>query len=313
MKSKVRIAQIILLGFIAMTMFAFVDFGENPTFAYADTVLSYREVCFLGKGINVTTATNYTDYVGDHYVLDYDKACEQLRVFQSIVNIDKTNFENTASTDIKTFSRKYEQNFGAELGLDMSVFYMKLDRDISLTSSVDFSQKSYKYFSYCEKYYVNNRQYIESYSTPGTYANCYSTEYLNSLKAVKDGDMTFETFFDYYGTHLIGDIANGARLRAVYSLTSDVINFNTDNAACISSAFSIAENSVGIKDKIVNKLNSTYNTSYSTNDMQESFSVETYGGGAFTGYGLSTFSSAYQSWCNNYCSSVILTSTTLNL
>lgn len=298
-KHKRTYAKFGLLSLIATLLILAFGFGGNSAFAYADTVLNYGDVNFLGKSINVTTAENYTDYVGDHYVLDYDKACEQLQVYQSKVDIDKTNFQNTSSTDISTFVRKFEYDFGSELGVDIATFYTKIDKDISSTASVDFSQKSYKYFSYCEKFYVNNRQYIKSYSTASTYANCYSDEYLASLESLKNGDMTFETFFDYYGTHLIGDIENGARLRAFYSLTSDKINFNTDNTDCISSAFSLAENSSSIKGKIVNNLNAMYKTSYTTNDLQESFSVETYGGGVFTGYNLDNFSTAYQNWCKS--------------
>lgn len=298
-KYKRTYAKFGLLSLIATLLILAFGFGGNSAFAYADTVLNYGDVDFLGKSINVTTAENYTDYVGGHNVLDREKAGEQLQVYQSKVDVDKTNFQNTSSTDISTFVRKFEYDFGSELGLDVATFYTKIDKDISSTASVDFSQKSYKYFSYCEKFYVNNRQYIKNYLTASTYANCYSDEYLASLESLKNGDMTFETFFDYYGTHLIGDIENGARLRAFYSLTSDKINFNTDNTDCISSAFSLAENSLSIKSKVVSNLNATYKTSYTTNDLQESFSVETYGGGVFTGYNLDNFSTAYQSWCKS--------------
>lgn len=245
-------------------------------------------------GINVVTAQQAKDFTTGHSVLDPSKIAQ---MSSSRITLNENRYYTYSTSNIEDLLVKFNFKFG--LDSEAGVFVASLKNNLNLAGSFNYQNYSYKHFSILEHKITRYRLYLDNYSNPATYENCFSSEYLADLNNLKI-NKNYDAFFAKYGTHVVGSAIYGGKLYATYSLVSNKFILNADVESLISNAVSFNELDSQTYINVAESLNSGAGTKYSHNDLSYGFYVNAVGGNAFSGGIINSFNTGYDSWVNSF-------------
>ncbi len=299
MTKKIKTLTMICLAVLAsLLLLISATFNKEVRSAYANEAVAQVDVVELsglGLGINVLTASSSTDFKTGYSILDYDEL-QQLNAYQTTHNITAPTFYST--TRAEELLSNSSIDFGVDVGCE--TFVTGINLGLGLGTTINFDNYSYKYYYVFTQ--VNNRYqcYIEDYAQQSTYQDKYSSSFLSALNDLQNNLISYETFFNMFGTHLVGSAIYGGRLNAYYTLLSNKVDFNEEIKNTIEGSISYLDFSTATLSNVTSNLNQTYSRNYSVNDIQTSFSAIAQGGSVFSGTGINNFNSSYTSWCASF-------------
>lgn len=269
---------------------------QNELLAFNDITT----VSGLGLGINVITASQVNDFQTEHSILDISKL-QDLSVIRN--NLSETIVNGETAINEKEL-RKYFSTSQA-YGVSADFFLGSISFGIEHSIAHTYLDQSYKYYYVFKEDFKKYRLYFDNYASASTYQDAFSAEYLNDLAALKNGNLTYRSFFSKYGTHLIGSAIYGGKLRAFYTLTSEKLLVNDSTRTDIDSGI-LGNVTASTTTDILAKVNTAFSLSGSeqltTSDIHTGFYVHTMGGEAFSGSSMATFSTAHSSWAKSFSS-----------
>lgn len=249
----------------------------------------------LGLGINVITANNVRDFKTGYSILTQEAR-------QTIPCSSTTNYES----DFKQYSTVNANelitafNSSIELNLSIDAFLCELGACYGTGSVYDFTGYNYRYYYSFYAWVYKETKYITDYANKDTYTNAFSQSFLNDLDSLQSGDITCETLFNRYGTHLIGSALYGGRLRANYFMASNNIKITNKVKEYINANVSFPDADTNMTANIVSNINAKMNTSYTTADVVTGYRVSVAGGDTFGSSDLANFNTSYSEWLNSF-------------
>lgn len=248
----------------------------------------------LGLSINVITAKNFYDLKTAHMVLDL-KALKELPK-KAINNRSTKGFEKSTVNIYETIN-----DFNALLNLsEPDIFLNKLSKELVCHSKIEYQQYLSKYFYVLRTNVSRYNQYISNYINPATYQNAYSSGYLSDLELLSNGGITYESFFDKYGTHIAGSILVGGGLTATYSLATNEVAIDENNQGAIDKEVREYEFSEKTVKGIVSALDAKTDFKIRETDIKSDFYITTNGGKVLTKDDYKDFIPFYESWCESF-------------
>ncbi len=307
---KKRLLMIItLIGCLFLiTSFGFKGMGkkvlaqeiESEAVMQEDSNLTEEETARregLGRNINVLTATSPSSYEVSNYVLDLTKLNALSYSSRTPTEDNITKAVSTSNATQLMDSCSYSFSIGAGVGF----FFASVDAQLSVVETSTYEENTYKYY-YNFTHKANSiNYYLNGYENKSTYANCFSTEFLNDLENLEQGVITYQDFLYKYGTHIIGETVHGARISATYVYLSNevVVNSDVGTALGVSVGTGVAF-SVITDVSVTTALGELHSTSYSVEDIYSQFITQTSSNVILSGLSLSSFADSYEAWAEEY-------------
>lgn len=198
--------------------------------------------------------------------------------------IDSVSLIECASEDIQS---------GGVIGS----FWEELADDLTSEDS-GMSFYTGKYFYVYSGDVENYRLSIDNYGLKSTYADCYSDAFLSDLACLENNTLDYETFFDRYGTHIIGSALYGGKLRAYCAvLVKDIVMDENIKDALDQLILSTGIQNVSA-ESVVSALNQVCSLPVEENDVRIDFNVAAEGGMPISNL-PSLFQEDYKEWCDS--------------
>lgn len=297
LKSARRVLLCAVCAVICIIALAIGLAMPKVTYANADSVAApnaITEQTGVGLGINVVKATAANDYITGNSVLDLNKI--QGMPF-SKVNLNINESFNHSTEDISNLILDYQLNFGLDGGV--STFLGSLKSDLENVFNIAYDNYTYKYYNILEHKIVRYKLSLDNYLNADTYTEYFSDDFLDDLQLLSQNN-DYYSFFDKYGTHIIGSANYGGRLVATYSLASNKFILNGDVSSLIQNEvqFNSLNNSTIVN--IATILNNYFATDYLSSDLQAGFYVKALGGDAFASGIIANFEDGYSDWAASF-------------
>ena len=289
-----------LLLVICLSCAVALGLGSNSVaYAESNTAVPTSEIVQsgLGMAINVVTAQDLNDYEFGKMVFDSEKL---QNLSTSRVDLMGSKQYVYSTTDIDELIKNYSLNTG--LGVKADAFIWSISVNFKSGISFNYSDYNYKYFYVISNEFPRYRLAINNYLQVETYADCYSDYFLNDLSKLANGTMSYEDFFEDYGTHIVGSATYGGRLNAYYSVVSDKLLMNKETTVGVETAIGGVLSS-GTVITITSEIESKSGTTYNDEEMQTAFHLQAYGGNAIATDNIDNFSSALSNWTSSFNSS----------
>ncbi len=301
MTKKIKALSIIFLVVLASVLFALsVTTGQEVKSAYANqtTMIDIADYSELGRGINALTASKATDIKTSYSILDTAERLE-LQVEEIAKKKSTARKDYKASSNIMDIVVSLATIDGVVVGVPQVIGEVGYVLNNSMT--VDVTQYSYKYYQTFYHDVTSFERNIVDYSDQSTYEGKYSQNFLNDLSALQNNTMNYETFFNRYGTHLVGSGTWGAKVRSYYSLLSNTIALNSDLDQVLRSYFDAGIITDGVSlTSVLSVINASLSTGYASTELTSSFYVTNEGGGLISGQDQQGFRTSYENWVNNF-------------
>lgn len=265
-----------------------------PNGAQVQTLQEITTHTGIGLGINVIDAQSIDEFKTGSSILD-SAALKQMLVTR--INYQKNNIFGYSSIN----TRELIDNFGTsmELGVSADVFLANLAIGMKTGISTSYSNYNYKYYyTYVHDIYKYNL-YLNNYLEPSTYSDIYSSYYLADLKKLQDNTITYENFFDKYGTHIIGSAIYGGKLRENYTATSNLYKFDAALQAKMDEAISFPL-TVNTPAAVNSAIAAYYNVDRSKLDVHTYFNSVAVGGDAFSTNNVLVSNNATEKWAESF-------------
>lgn len=249
----------------------------------------------VGLGINVITAESLTDFKTGYSILDYT-ALEDLPKNKINYNRNAASFWST--TDERQVILSFNNSVEVSAGVDLFLF--AVETQFLENTTFDYLSYSYHYYN---TYYHNISKYnlyIQNYLNKNTYSNAFSTSYLADLQALVDEELTYESFFNRYGTHLVGSAILGGKLYATYSIVSNSVVLNESNEIYLRNHTTFPIGQSNYLAQIASVLSNQTTNSVNVSDFNTNFRVFSQGGNVFTSGTVGNFETQYNAWCNSF-------------
>lgn len=285
---------------LLLSIFAFfvtLCFSVNT---FADSV----EEHFIGNSINVAKASKYGDFVTANNVLDTNyidnyasirtSTSQTTTVINSYCYESKTEVYNALNTnysiEYKTSLNKILDTFSAAVNNKFKVgFETSLDNYLN-TIYANYNVKR-----------VNGSEWFDKYNSDTTreeFMNNLDCDYLVDLVRVYNGKLSYNDFFDAYGTHLIVYCELGCNLDIMYEVGTNSLNYSSTLTSNLTGNSGISINkiaSIGID--LENSISKKYNMTET--NTKTNFSCVQEGGIVFTSITQDTLVENYNEWALN--------------
>ena len=248
----------------------------------------------LGLGINVVKAKRVNEFVTGHTILDINKIGEMPT---GSVDLEVSSPATCSTTSIETLINSFQLRF--DLGGQASAFLGSLKAHLQGTSSLNFSEQTYKYYNLREHKIPLYSRFLINHGEASTYANYFSDGFLDALAELAS-DKDYVKFFDNYGTHIVGSANFGGKLTASYSLASNKIELSEELSEIIQKQVDFTALSEDVKANLIEEINAYLSKKYVATDLNTVFSVEVLGGQKFACDDIKNFSEGYSNWVNSF-------------
>ena len=312
-KSKNLAVLSLCIAFIASLFLAMTFTSVHTTKAFAQTQndlkissLSYSEetaseetadyqeyMNYLGYAINVLTASSFNETIQGNLVLT---SSGRQNLSKGYLLDPRSYCDSFSSVDVEEMIDEYKNTFS--FGVN---FTFIADLETKLTVGLEESERLYNYRMHYVFYEYRKKLecFIDDYNVPETYENAYSTYYLNDLALVASGDMSYESFFAKYGTHLIGEAYFGGKYFLNYIAMSNTMEmtYNTSVGLDVSLSADFFEL---IEAAITTGVNSELGSSFTENSFQKHWNVQGYGGPSVADMTVEGLYQQYQDWRDHF-------------
>lgn len=213
------------------------------------------------------------------------------------VSVSSNNFENIYND----FMIQCGQNTNVSVGYD--IFMATLYNGYSMSVNNYYTNYLSHYF-----YYFHGKHYQYTYSLPyyssnlNLYRNNLNQVYINNVANLFNGYISYNDFFDMYGTHVIAKGIYGGKLDIFYSAVSNEVDLGVtfkDNitgglTAGIDSIYNATGSvSTNYHFSLLDSINYNLGTTY------ERFSINGYGGSSFVVTNLNGLANCIQPWISS--------------
>ena len=145
---------------------------------------------------------------------------------------NETYGTNSFKSLAEDLSNQYEKDF--DLDVEYDIFTEEINSGFSWNAGINFSRNSNSYFytnSFETKVYKLD---LPNYSSNlEEYIENLHPNFLNKLSLLDSGKLSYEDFFDIYGTHFIGSAIFGAKLQMYYGISSSEQLINSSFATSL--------------------------------------------------------------------------------
>lgn len=173
------------------------------------------------------------------------------------VNLYSSYSEASSSTNLDTYStslnNKFNQNFSmGEYALSYknmfstSVSQSKMEKLFNYSYSVFFEYSSY---SLSLPYYLSDLD---------RYTENLDANFLTALARLNSGTLSYEDFFNIYGTHMIANAIYGAACQSLYTVSSNYKELNNNALISIKSKFGDSIGNINENIDITNEIKESY-------------------------------------------------------
>ncbi len=259
------------------------------------------DISGIGFAVNVVTAKNYSDVKKGNTVLDVSKIQNSDFIYDDS-NLPNRDFKSISSNSIKDFvsNSSVTMDLNIDTNTKMRTMYCNVSSGVSSYVSFKYSdyrsKNFYCYDSWIPTYSLN----LKNYKVRETYKNLYSQIFLNDLQAlyVSQSQIDFESFFNKYGTHIIGSALYGGRLNVYYTTVTNEFTIDSAMSSKIKAKVDAGISNVnnGKTDfNFENEMKAVFNEK----NFESSFYTTASGGNVFTATDLTGFSDGYKLWANS--------------
>lgn len=272
----------------------------SPLGAFADAIGRQKvtKQTGLGLGINVVKAKSFQDFNFGKMVFDND-VIQSFSTERAALTEDKIIKDSTINADSLIAWVSSDIADGGVTGALLG----ELTYELKGEDSVSFSSYAGKYFSVFGRDIARYRLSIVNYREKNTYADHFSDEFLRDLAEIENGTLDYETFFDRYGTHIVGSAVYGGRLRAHFSVLTENIVMDEAVKIALDELISFPNlQGVSIKEVASVLLNQVAALPDEIGDVRTVFSVVANGGNVVSGL-PSTFGESYNAWYDSFSNS----------
>lgn len=189
----------------------------------------------LGKTINVVTATyaNPKNYFNGSSIFDMD-AFNSLNLVRQEINVNELN--RIEGTSLNTYYSQLGYSFSDQSTVSgqYKIFNGTLITNFATSISTIEYQRVGQYY-HSQSFKVNKfsaalPNYLDGIHT---YHSKLSDLFLYNLGKLESGQITYQEFFEMYGTHLIAEAVFGGTMEVNYSITDSVKHINTGLSATL--------------------------------------------------------------------------------
>lgn len=190
-------------------------------------------------------------------------------------------------------------SFDLEAGGQTGTLLTKLKLGLKAGFTGNFSAYCYKYYNMLVHNVERYRLSIDNYALKSTYADSFSSSFLSDLDRLANDTLSYETFFNRYGTHIVGSAIYGGKLIASYSVLSSTAMIDAEVKTALDGVVSFANIQNATVDSVCSAMNQSLSVAVSASTVKTAFSVATEGGNVVSGL-QSSFQSSYTNWCNSF-------------
>lgn len=286
----ILIACLLAFACLATTVLA------SPHESYADTSseASVTQQTGLGLGINVVTAQNFNDFKFGYMVFNNDAIQD---FSKSSVTLNSSLATNESTIDETSLLTSF--SFDLETGGEAGTLLTKLKLGLEAGFTGDFSAYCYKYYNTLVHNVERYRLSIDNYGLKSTYADGFSSSFLSDLDRLANDTLSYEMFFNRYGTHIIGSAVYGGKLTAYYSVMSSKAVIDADVKTALEDVISFANIKNATAASVRSAMSQSLSVAVSSSTVKTTFSAVAEGGSVVSGT-QSTFQSSYANWCNSF-------------
>ena len=253
----------------------------------------------IGFGVNVVTALTFDDIKGDT-VLDISKLQNSDYVYLN--SNSSRDSKSTSSNSIREFldNNTMTMNLGVDANGKSRTMYCNVSAGISTSSKVNYCSYKNKYFYIYDSWIPNYTLYLNNYSSSDTYSDLYSRYYLYDLENLfnSQSQANFESFFNKYGTHLIGSALFGGRLNIYYTIVSNEEKIDASISSKIEQVITAGISKVN-NGKINLEEEISKNTSLKISECKVGFYASTVGGNVLNSINIDGYAEGYKSWADS--------------
>ncbi len=253
--------------------------------------------CGLGTAVDIVTARSYDDLKTGVNVFSPEKLQSMNILKANKIGFDEDYYFSSSIRDIV---------FNSSLSFSVQNSAFGEIKGISVGATQGFEAGgSIRYTDYKSRCFMiedcvveGYRLSIEGYRESSTFADSYSSDYLEALEKLKNGG-SYEEFFGKYGTHIVASAIYGGRLNAYYSFVTNKRGLDLEAKASINQSVS-----AGFKGKVGGgrsvEAEIAAALGISTSEMQTSFHTEAFGGQPFVSEGIEDFREKLNEWCKSF-------------
>lgn len=297
---------------IVLSASAIIALCRGISFVSASAAIS-SDVERSGLGLSVNAVT--TDYLylselkDGAPIFNTDWLASQVNS-ANYVSVNSTYSSSYKSSEFEEVAKSYLARFqfsnSVSAGVDLFLAAASFGFEVEDLLRFGFKLSSYYYMfnNQIERYTLS----LPNYSTDlSSYKENLNSNYLNALKKVFSGSMTYKELFDTYGTHVVLKGVYGGTMNMFYRLASNKYDVGGYSFSNITSDINASITGVVNAGSAANfNITNTLDCSYQ--DVEENIYFTAHGGNPFTGTSISDFSNSFKSWSNSVASSPVLIS-----
>ncbi|MDR3216382.1 MAG: hypothetical protein LBT55_03090 [Clostridiaceae bacterium] len=208
-----------------------------------------------------------------------------------------------SETSYETLTANFSANFNRKAGLTAAIkgiFSASLSKRFGVGLSGTVASYSNQFF-YTMTQNISRYTLMLPYSFTAVenFSNVLSDNYINDLKRLNNRSITFEQFFDIYGTHMITAGVFGGKISVYYKVLSNDILFTSSVKANLHNTVS-----AGIKNFGAAGASIDFDISKALSGNAGSYIEDLYiidqGGNAFSTLNMNSFTSSYEDWYKSF-------------
>lgn len=248
----------------------------------------------LGMGIDVATAKELNEFKTTYQIFDPAKI-QNLDWGKTTLN--KSESKTISTTDIKKVVTELGAGVDASVGVEFPIG--SVGKSINVNNALKYSTYAYKYFYVLDHRVERFQRFLFNSNEQSTYADCYTSAFLTDLNNLQSGIISYNSFFQKYGTHVVGKAVYGGRLDAVYSVVSNEIAIHPSVETAMKDTVSLGI-SDDLKLKITSGINTKLGMEFTQSDIETNFNVSARGGSVPMGNSINGFNTGYENWCKSF-------------
>lgn len=281
---------------------------EKPTVKRANNFYKanngkYYDISGIGYGIDAIKGHygDAGDIKTDNNIFADSFLNQQLSIGSLNTAVARSYSTYESANSISSFETKFgaNYNYSASVSAGCFLFSASAGATFNLNGDVLYSNYINSYFFHAYQYSTRYNFTLPNTANLDVYRANLDTTYQNYLDKLFSGQISYESFFDLYGTHLVSKATYGGICDIYYTIASNSIdlNINTSVGAELNSKVSglLSDfRSLSAGNSINFSLNNEYNSSIS--NTKESFYARTYGGQSFACISMNNLPLLFSDW-----------------
>ena len=251
----------------------------------------------VGRTVNALTDT-YIDVSSKYKNVFDDYKLLDMKWVSSPMN--RMEVKATSGNSMSEYSERTSEAYAASMSARKSagIFTASMSAKFDYARDISVNETTNEIFYSQYQNWAGNIVEIEGYKDAAKFSTVLSTSFLADVDRVETGEMTPETLFELYGTHVLCAGIYGGRLECSYYLRTDTSKYDKKNSSNYAINIGAAIGSYSGKSSTSGSIAGELGLSDAS--TAETFRAEGKGGKSFAAMTPADFQNNYSAWAESF-------------